>query len=388
MRLIKILGVNAVLLFSVTSAFALGGMTSSGGDYKAMDWESAWFLGAQPISYCIEIAPKEKLTLDQAKADFESVVKTWKDYRADRRRRQTPGQELNFNFQFETCSTDTQLKIYVGLSNSETDRGKALYQNPYAFSYRTSYDATTGLGQGYIWLAPSGSIVRLGGTNGFPNWSVPSTFHGMLLHEMGHVYGSGHIDGTIMEADLVSKLQSADSPNPYWAAGGKMYMTNIDHHRFLLLNWDSRFEMKGDVHLDRSGREGARLFELLTGRPSKGDIEASVVTEGGNLKLSYRDSVGMETFDIILSPESRSSFDLDGQVFRTVRGNVGEGTGPSGYSYLTTLKSKSGRVFTAVVNFNGSGLGRPIDVSIMEKAKLTRIFYSDLWRTHGIEASK
>ncbi len=384
MRFFKFLSLGAIL-FSVTTALALGGMTSSGGDTKSMDWESAWFLGATPISYCIEIAPTEKLSLTQAKADFESVVKTWKSYRIDRMRRETPGKELNFNFQFETCSAATQLKIYVGVTNAEINRGKILYQNPYAFSYRTTFDRTSGLGQGYIWLAPSGSVYPLGGVNGFPNWSGPATFHGMLLHEMGHVFGCGHIDGTIMEADLVSKLQSADSTNPQWAAGGKMYMTNIDHHRFLLLNWEAELQMKGDIHIDRTGQEGARIFNLMTGRRSKGKIEATVRTKSGELVLVYRDTLGDVTFKLDLDADNRSSFDLGGQVFRTVRGTTGESSGTSGYSYVTTLTSKTGVTYTALVTFNGQGLGRPIDVQILEGKKLTRIFYSDLWLTHGIQ---
>lgn len=383
MRLIKFLGLGAVL-FSAATAFGLGGMTSSGGDYKAMDWESAWFLGATPISYCIEIAPTEKLSLAQARNDFESVVKTWQHYRADRRRFQTAGQELNFNYKYETCASSTQLKIYVGVENEETKRGKSLYQNPYAFSYRSSYDRDAGLGQGFIWLAASGSLFPLAGQNGFPNWSAPSTFHGMLLHEMGHVYGCGHVDGTVMEADLVSKLQMADSNDFRSQAGGKMYMTNIDHHRFLLLNWDASLEMKGDMHIDRTGREGARIFELLTGRKSKGKIEARVQSRSGELILVYSDTVGTETFKVALSAANRSSFDLGGQVFLTVRGNTGESTGTSGYSYLTTLTSKQGKTYTALVTFNGQGLGRPIDIQIMEGGILTRVFYSDLWVTHGI----
>jgi hypothetical protein len=94
--------------------------------------------------------------------------------------------------------------------------------------------------------------------------------------------------------------------------------------------------------------------------------------------------VGTESFKLGLSADNRSSFDLGGQVFRTVRGNTGESTGTSGYSYVTSVTSKKGSVFTAMVTFNGEGLGRPIDVQIMEGSKLTRIFFSDLWLTHGI----
>lgn len=377
----------ALITGALFSSLAMaGGMTSSGGDYKSMDWESAWFLGQAPISYCIEIAPGEGLKPDQAKADFESAIAIWKTYTAERLSRSSPGHELNFNYQYENCQASTRLKIYVGATNADVQRGISLYQKPYSFALRTAYDEKSGLGQGLLWFAPRGSVFP---GSDFPNWSAPYTFHGMLLHEMGHVLGCGHVEGTIMDSSLVSKLQDASSNDPRWAAGGKMYMTQVDHHQYLLIKRDSNLKMSGQIHPDFSGREPSRVFELLTGRKVQGKIRATVTKTGGTLRLSYQDDLGTESFDMSLAANAVSEFSLGGQVFHTVRessdGLRGESTGPTAYSYVTSLRSKRNQVWTAIVNINGSGLGRPIEVQFMEGAKLTSAFRADLWLTAGIE---
>lgn len=384
MRLIKTL----IVAFAICPflAQAHGGMTSSGGDNKNLAWESAWFLGEAPVSYCIEVAPTEKLTADQAKRDFESVVTTWKKYFIERTSGRDKQYFLNFNFQFESCRPTTLLKLYVGGDNAEITKAKALYQNPYSIAYRSEYDMKSAMGKGFIWFAPKGSVFP----NGFPDWSLPYTFHGMLLHEMGHVFGCGHVADTIMDEDLISKLQTGQWEGDRWAAGGKMYMTNIDHHQILLLKDSTNLSMKGEIHPDRTGEEPRRIFELLVGRKAQGQIEVEVVKTGYQMELFYKDDLGKTSFKLNLHPDFASQFALGGQVFRSMRTISATEEGgfsykPTGYSYTTSLATAKGKTYVASVAINSDDLGRPIEVKFFDGKNMVTAFRADLWLTHGIK---
>src|SRR6185437_1712189 len=85
---------------------------------------------------------------------------------------------------------------------------------------------------GFIWVADTGQVDSASST---PMWT---NFEGMplqriLLHELGHVFGSTHVDGTIM-ADLSHWLwEKADKyhahyPASYFSPGELARLTSID----------------------------------------------------------------------------------------------------------------------------------------------------------------
>lgn len=373
---IKSVLVACVELFA-TMAFA-GGMTSSGGDTHKWGDESAWFLGTTPISYCVDIGPGQKITEAQVLADFRSVVETWKAYYLEREPSLHPAEhKLNFNFVLERCQPTTRLKIYVGVDNDETRKAKALFENPFAFAYRSGYDLTSGMGQGFIWFAadPHRDFA-------IPDWSTPYVFHGALLHEMGHVYGCGHKDHTIMEANLVGDLQTAASRDANWARYGKMYMTHIDHHHLLIYNSTVRLSMKGVLSLNAG--EAAARFLRLTGRVPKGTVSAEITLDASQVVLKIADDVGEERFEIPLNWENRTSFSSENQVFFAVRGAVGFATGTSGTVFLTSFETKKGERLVAQVAINSNEWGWPISLSFMDRGLMTSLFGSDLWLNEGL----
>lgn len=364
------------LCFS-TAALA-GGMTSTGGDSHKWGNESAWFLSNSPVSYCIEIAPTEKVSAGKVKADFESAVSTWKKYYEERASRIHPPEfKLNFNFQLESCQPSTRLKIFVGVMNADVDKAKKLFEDPYAFAYRSEYDFEAGLGRGFIWFKPSPALETQ-----FPQWNTPYALHGMLLHELGHVYGCGHMKNTIMEENPVSNMQAAGSNDPNWAKYGAMYMTHIDHHQFLLLSPNMRVELKGVLALNSVDEKNR--FERFMGRAPRGPVRAQFERFQDRVDLTISDDAGSTKFAFPLNYENRTSFDLGTQVFYSVRGNEGWATGTSGETFLTSVKTAKGEKLLAQVEFNPNELGWPVRVRYMDKGKMTDVFQSDLWITTGL----
>jgi hypothetical protein len=362
-----------------------GGMTSSGADQKSMSAGAAWFLGNDPVEYCIEIA--EQQSVNEAKVDeaFHFAIETWRAYMSENTSFPLSEEKPSLNFNKVHCKNNPPLKIYIGVINSEIEKAKVLFEKPYAMAHRISYDMKTRKGTGFIWFAPDAEK-----TENFPKWNSPYNLQGMMLHEFGHVIGCEHSKNTIMDDELLSKFQMANSEDKNWATFGKFYLSRIDHHQFLHSHSGKKFSLKGEINA-YDVKESERLFELLVGRKAKGKIIASAVRDSAPLTYKLKDDIGETEFEIFLPIPNTSQFSKSLNLFKVAYQKseneaIATSVSPYGTSTLTTIAAKSGQRFSIQVNFNVDSLGWPVTIKIQEPGSplMKSLFSSDLWMTAGL----
>ncbi|MCX6126528.1 MAG: hypothetical protein NTV34_17475 [Proteobacteria bacterium] len=82
------------------------------------------------------------------------------------------------------------------------------YQNPAAYARLQNYDARKGWGKGLIWLHDGDPFQYINGDGKFTNlnFQKAGVVETLIMHEVGHVFGNGHISGTIMDEDLLNAI--------------------------------------------------------------------------------------------------------------------------------------------------------------------------------------
>lgn len=318
------------MFFAGLTIFAQAGYISEGGgDIRPSWYGAAWYLEKDPIQTCVELSPKFGLTYDQVLTDIQSAFKVWKTYLIVKRVSPNeaafrPVSEISV---LPSCNGQQELTIYLGTLNDEVEKAKKQFENPIAFVHRYTYDGDKARSKGFLWIADRDTVLP--GTT-LTDWTKKYNFHGIMLHEIGHLLGVPHVNGTIMDDGwLVSRLQS------FSEEFRKASFTKVDYTKELLLERidEVRYEGFGGPwpcsgDMSACSPEYGEQYEKLAGRKAEGMVRGSFGSKNGTLQVELRDDKGATT--LILKRLTRpwalteSDFELQQNIFATWR-NVNEG---------------------------------------------------------------
>lgn len=360
-----------------------GGYSGGGGDHQDIGTGTAWYIGNKKISYCIEKSANFGVGTVDLQQTFEKAAATWRQYILQRHIQMDlpPEHRLNLNFQYQgACQGSENLRLYFGVDSPEVVEAKKKYQKPYALSYRESYDVATGMGKGFIWLAQTGSLFPLAGDTGFPNWTKPFTVHGMMLHELGHVLGVGHLDGTIMREEMMATMQLMDSSEEWSLKRGEAKLTNIDDIKILFLRNYFDLVIPGRLTYRQDPLETAAIFHLFMGRNPVGEVQTSFIN-GTPFKWILGDDRGQVTFDISSSVKLQRQFNLLQRIFGAHYMDKYSTTLSSsaiGVSGVGVVTAKTGKSYTLHYSINAEGLDGPVRVTLMDGLQSKEVFFSNI----------
>lgn len=381
----KAASILLVFAFAIsTQAFAVGGYSGGGSDYHEIGTGTAWFIGTKEIPYCIQKSDNFGLSTTEIQQNFDSAVQTWTRYIQDRKIQTTLPREhqLNLNFRYVGACQGTELvRLYFGLEPKEVLEAKKKFEKPYAFAIRESYDLAAGMGKGFIWFAQTGSLFPKAGTTGFPNWTQPYTLHGMMLHELGHVLGVGHMDGTIMAESLMHWMQMGDSNESWATSRAKAVLTSIDDLKILYYGSNLEFKIDGQLSYNWQANEAKANFKTFMGREPVGEVRATYYN-GQYKKLALTDSKGSTTFDIKTFEPLAKSFILQSNIFGVhyLDGNPTVlQVASQGLAGVGTITAKDGKSYTLHYSVNAYGLNGPVNMSFIDgQGSIRELFFSDI----------
>lgn len=297
----------------------------------------AWMLGDENIiNYCYIIAPDFGADVDTIKNELQTAFGLWKTYITVKKVNEAlekayissqkynpyplPESELlerAKKFRLSTrsnilssCDGTENVKFYFGTEDDDVTLIKQSYFNPTAFAHRVQFDEITGVGHGFIWLSQQGGLGPNIGN--YPDWSQKNRLRGVLVHEIGHFYGVGHIEGTIMQENMFGLLLKPDRTSMHQDII-EYKMAHIDHEKELYYPQFEENEHTYQGQMSLSGKkndlEANANFELMTGQKANGPVVAQFLKR----KLTISDSLAKYDFEILF--DEHATFDFGKAIF-------------------------------------------------------------------------
>lgn len=348
-----------------------GGGENGGGDLQDEDYGATWFLGEQPIRYCLEVAPNFGVSADEIGKTVDGAFETWKNYIAEKRihyKLPKAEQPSVSRIYMNKCDGTEDLKFHFGTMTPEIQQIKSHYKNPAGFVHRISYNNETGRGKGLLWIAPPGSVVP---SKKVPDWTLPNFLRGQLLHELGHVYGCEHVDRTIMRENIVSLLL------PDTTLESRSQLDKIDGEKMLAFPENgTELSLKGRIR--RLDNDASRsVFKKFSGRDSTGEITGVFKsdTRGKTMELRLKDDTGSVVIPITMTQEQGVGYYFPANVFKVSFQGKQTTKGVSGFVAYAQIQDANGKSYPASLEMNmADGMGGPFSIRFVDGQKRVDLF--------------
>jgi hypothetical protein len=272
MNKFKLLWLLLTSLAVLASPSRAGSWSSAGGDWSFLNANTAWFVGAdRTVTLCYEVAPgfgADSASLERAiRTGFESWTR-YIDDKGIQTRYQARNAQLATHYRLlGTCDGTQDLTLYFGVQSAAIAQAAKAFVRPVSFAHKGHYDWRHGWSKGFLWFSMPKTY-----SPEFPDWSVADQLQGMMLHELGHVFGCDHVDGTIMSESIVVVAMATSDPST--AAGAHLMLTSIDQSRELVLS-DRLVSYSGFLPVDGTA-DGRQSYAWLVGRPLVGSVTATL----------------------------------------------------------------------------------------------------------------
>ncbi|MBC7692196.1 MAG: hypothetical protein H7222_10535 [Methylotenera sp.] len=352
------------LLNSVSTFAASGGESHAGGadDYRIVP---AFFRSERhekPIEACYVIA--EGFGLDAAAIEpmIRDSFSQWANYIKVKKLtivRYSNWIQTRMNLH-ANCTGNENLRFLFGVQSEEIAHYSSQFSKPFGFAQLTGagwdWDDKQPA-KGFIWIAPPNSVDAVAK---IPKWdqSTRPALQGLILHELGHVFGNGHVDGTVMTEKIGQYLEN-DTSNAQTAKYVSLY-SKIDAQIELVPCMDcyasySAAETFDPIQLPgRASSDWEWAFKMLTGKDAGANILIRYERMGspqGSGRLTVMDESSSFSFPVDISWEN-------GELKQSTplfSGQGGMDFYSCGISYTGQIKSLSGATLPVIVNYNMDG---------------------------------
>jgi hypothetical protein len=343
------------------------------------DYEEAiaWFTGKDAAKYCVEVAGDSGVDPVIAQETVEWAFMKWSEYITRKRIN-----DRGWNFlpiatsyqRVDKCDDSIRLKIYFGVENDEVKKFLPYRKSSLGWAVLTDINFTTQLHRGFVWISPHGSIAP---NDPYPDWKDPKNLRAIVLHELGHVFGNGHIPGTIMTGHLSTTIKYG---YPY---------QSIDIAQELTICENCLIELKGTIAYNMVRKENEppypiweRVFNLQNQQSDSATVESiggeklkletngkSIVIEFANKRPSYIIEYGYDEI-----PRFHT-------VYKDEKGELicfGYCYEASGYTRIGKAKLPSGETLNVLMSRNVEPMsGSSFMLFLIDENTLIPLFISD-----------
>lgn len=240
---LKIFLLTSLAVASQTSA---AGISSSGTGSVLTTESNPWFIGDQPVTYCIQSSSQVSLDADQIQQTVRAALDDWTTTLKSVALKSTMfklpdglSKSISTTFEEQRCRSSTQLIFKIGVfdANVETDLAH-LPVRTIAFAQMIRFEDSTGsAAQGYVWITPDrGPRKYQDNTIGTNFWQQDNALRAVVLHELGHVFGFAHVGTGLMSETFPAEVIGGDGNRHYdWRFGGTT--TPVTSKEMLLSSW-------------------------------------------------------------------------------------------------------------------------------------------------------
>jgi hypothetical protein len=311
--------------------FPNGGESSGGhaDDYKLAP---AFFLAwneadvSKPIDTCYEAMAGFGFADDILVASIQDSFQAWAEYVGAKH----VGEFLKDGIRKQVsihsgCNGTEEFRVYFGVSNADVAPFLQSSSRTFGLAGRIAQ------GPGVVWIAPPQSFAADNGSEKLPNWGPRSlgAFRGLMLHEIGHVFGNDHLDGTVMSREIGHYLTNDTSLLS--SSSNVAFYSKIDARRELIFCEDCRTVYTAAGRFDNITYEDSdweHSFKELVGRKPVPPLAIRYERSGtfdGSGTLVLRDATGTFSFTVATDNRDRPTRDsahlfegLGGKYFQSV----------------------------------------------------------------------
>lgn len=314
--------VSLVLIAGLSSSSALAGSESSGGgadDYRIVPAFFRSYLEQNaPVKACFQVSNgfgvENKILEEMVRASFLA----WANYIKEKRLTIVPNwRRIRTTLELsQICDGSEELTVYFGVENALVAKYRGQFSKPFGFAQLVQEEEYDKRAQAFVWIAPprsivpdnsSGSSESIGAPASIPVWA-PATqdaLTGLMLHEMGHVFGNGHVDGTVMTEKIGRYLERDTDPSQISARFVSRY-SKIDTQIELVPCMECSLAYRAAETFDPLSPPGQDsdwnlAFRTLMGREPVPPVAIRYERLGspeGSGKLTLMDATGIYTFDV------------------------------------------------------------------------------------------
>jgi hypothetical protein len=289
------------------------GFAGNGCDTLAPELGAAWFLGDGTVHACIDVAPGFGVGRAEIADAFAWASGKWAEYVAAKKVNDTRPVDLWTSPDFEAhpvatrfvlqpaCDGREDLRLEAGTTSPASQAALQRLSRPLAFALPTSSDYHAGWTKGLIWLAAAGTLIPADETyHGHPYWTHAPNLRIALLHELGHVFGTGHVAGTIMDPELEGILRYPAVPPSAQRAELDREYARIDRRVELVLCQSCTLTYALAPHAADVLDDPFGYWADVIGRPVREPLQVEVTahgdpTSGEDFTIVFRDAQGALT---------------------------------------------------------------------------------------------
>ncbi len=340
----------AGVTLSLVSSSLAGGESSAGADdYRV---QAAWFRSADPqavVKGCFEIRKGFGVSASKIETMILEAFRLWGEYPAEKKLVGPEAIWIAKRLVLKArCRGGEDLAFYLGVDRPEIRKTKKRYRHPFGFVEMTASDqpAQPLWGRGYVWIVEPFGFGRLNA----PDWSSSEgSLAALILHEVGHVFGNGHVDGTVMTPKIGQYLEADTALYRSGPSFLERY-DRIDSERELV---DCLF-CPTTYESDRDKFDVRAAYKELIGKVPTGQVSMNfkrMASPPADAILVVRDEKGSHSLRVRISAKI-AEFEDGAPCFSGLYGKTYRHRGASFYA---TIRTPAGKDVPVALNSNFDG---------------------------------